>query len=139
MPAATMVISPSTTSSISCLNCAILCKLPHRHVNHTEPQKGTLHTNCKIRGKAFSWVLQFGEGAQTILEQVDCRRWLDQYNIHDQYDIPTNLKFVAADLNRAIGRHPKFGSIDTIGDTNDVLGLYKATLKEEVSPARESG
>jgi hypothetical protein len=50
--------------------------------------------------------------------------WIDIIN--DRYDIPTNLKFVAADLNRAIGRHPKFCSIDTIGDTN-VHGLYKAT------------
>jgi hypothetical protein len=53
--------------------------------------------------------------------------WIDIIN--DRYDIPTNLKFVAADLNRAIGRHPKFGSIDTIGDTN-LLGLYKATYFE---------
>jgi hypothetical protein len=79
MPTAAMVISPSRTSSISRLNCAILCKLPHRHVNNTDPQKGTLRTDCKKRGKAFSWVLRFGEGAQTILEQVDCRRWLNRY------------------------------------------------------------
>jgi hypothetical protein len=46
--------------------------------------------------------------------------------INERYDFPTNLKFVAADLNRAIGRHPKLSSMDTIlGDTN-VHGLYKA-------------
>jgi hypothetical protein len=56
--------------------------------------------------------------------------WIDIIN--DRYDIPANLKFVAADLNRAIGRHPKFGSIDTIGDAN-LLGLYKATYFEHES------
>ncbi len=61
--------------------------------------------------------------------------WIDIIN--DRYDIPANLKFVAADLNRAIGRHPKFGSIDTIGDTN-VLGLYKATNFEHEGKRKSS-
>jgi hypothetical protein len=53
--------------------------------------------------------------------------WIDIIN--DGNDIPTNLKFVAVDLNRAIRSHPKFSSIETIGDTN-VHGLYKATYFE---------
>jgi hypothetical protein len=63
------------------------------------------------------------------LEQVDCCAdgWIDIIN--ERYDIPTNLKLVAADLNRVIGRHPKFSSIYTIGNTN-VHGLYKTTYFE---------
>ena len=53
MPTALMVISPSRTSSISCLNCAILCKLPHRDVNNTEPQKRTVRTDYKKKGQSF--------------------------------------------------------------------------------------
>ena len=132
MPTAPMVISPSRTSSISCLNCAILCKLPHRDVNNTEPQKRTVHTDYKKRGKAFSWVLRFCQGAQTILEPVDCRGWLDRYYFNDRYDMPTNPIFLAADLNRAIGRHPKFSSIDTIVTLTCMDSTKQPILNTEV-------
>jgi hypothetical protein len=81
------------------------------------------------------------KGARLFLDCFDAVREHKQYwnkwiaadgwinIINDQYDIPTNLKFIAVDLNRAIGRHPKFSSIDTIGGTN-IHGLYKATCFE---------
>ena len=55
--------------------------------------------------------------------------WIEIINA--RYDIPTSLKFVSGDLNRAIGKTPKYSSIDTIGETN-VHGLYKASYFERV-------
>jgi hypothetical protein len=57
--------------------------------------------------------------------------WIDI--IEDRFDIPTNLKFVSGQLNRAIGtcRHPRYSGIDILGDSN-VNGLYKATYFEKV-------
>jgi hypothetical protein len=52
----------------------------------------------------------------------DC--WIDIIN--ERIDIPTHLKFVAADLNRAIGRNPKFNGLDTVGEPN-VNGVFKST------------
>jgi hypothetical protein len=37
--------------------------------------------------------------------------WIDIIN--DRYELPSSLQFNSADLNRAIGRHPRFISIDT--------------------------
>jgi hypothetical protein len=128
MPMATMVISPSRTSSISCLNCAILCKLPHRHVNNTEPQKGTLRTNSKKGAKLFLGCFDsVREHKQYWNKWIAADGWIDHI-INDRYGIPTNLKCVAADLNRAIGRHPKFGSIDTIGNTNVLNWTLQSNL-----------
>jgi hypothetical protein len=47
-----MVILPSRTSQICCLDCAFLCILTHSDVDNTEPQKGILHASCK-KGQSF--------------------------------------------------------------------------------------
>jgi hypothetical protein len=52
----------------------------------------------------------------------DC--WIDIIN--ERFDIPTQLQFAAADLNRAIGRDKRLKTgIDKVGDPN-VNGVYKA-------------
>jgi hypothetical protein len=112
--------------------CAFLCILTHSYVENTETQKRTLCASCK-------------KGAKLLLDCFDAVREHKEYwnkwiavdgwihIINDPYDILT----VAADLNRTIGRYPKFSSIDTIGDTN-VHGLYKATYFEH-GGKRKSG
>ena len=45
--------------------------------------------------------------------------------INDVYDMTNSLKFVSTDLNRAIGKHPRFSCIDNIGESN-LEGIYKA-------------
>jgi hypothetical protein len=125
MPTVTMVISPSRTSRICCLDCAFLCILTHSDVDNTEPQEGTLCADCKKGAKLFLDCFNaVKEHKQYWNKWIVTDGWINI--IDDRYDIPTNLKCIAADLNRAMGMHPKFSSIDTIGDTN-VHGLYKAT------------
>jgi hypothetical protein len=94
-----------------------------------------------LNRKKAHFVPTVKKGAKLFLDCFDAVREHKQYwnkwiaadgwvhIIKVRYDIPTNLKFVAADLNRAVCRHPKFSSIDTIGNTN-VHGLYKATYFE---------
>jgi hypothetical protein len=94
--------------------------------------------NCK---KAH-FVPTIKKGAKLFLDCFDAVREHKQYwnkwiaadswmdIIKDRYDNTANLKFVAADSKRAIGRHPKSSSIDTIGNTN-VHRLYKATYFEQ--------
>jgi hypothetical protein len=105
----------------------------------TTPDRKKAHfaLTAKKRGKDFSWVLfdSVREHTQYWNKWIAADGWINIIN--DRYDIPTNLKFIAADLNRAIGRHPKFGSIDTIGDTN-VLGLCKATYFEHGGKRKSS-
>jgi hypothetical protein len=112
MPAATMVISPSRISRICCLDCAFLCILTHSDVDNTKQQKGTLRADCKKGAKLFLDCFDaVREHKQYWDKCIAADGWIDIIN--NRYDIPTNLKFVAADLNRAIGRHPKFSSIET--------------------------
>jgi hypothetical protein len=128
MPTATMVISPSKTSPNSCLDCAFLCIVTHSDVGNTGPQKGTLRAGCKKGAKLFLGCFDsVREHKQDWNKWIAADGWIDIIN--DQYDIPTNLKSVAADLKRAIGRHPKFSPIDTIGDTN-VHEIYKTAYFE---------
>ena len=49
--------------------------------------------------------------------------------------LPTELKFNADNLTRAIGRDPKFNAIDIIKETN-MHGIYKASFKEQVGEKR---
>jgi hypothetical protein len=117
MPAVTMVISPPRTSQIHSLDCAFLCRLTHSDVKNTEPQKGTLCANCKKGGQSFFSTASILSGkTQHIgtdrLPQMDVSILL---RINMMFQLI--LKFAAVDLNRAIGRHPKFSSIDKIGDT----------------------
>jgi hypothetical protein len=130
MPTATMVTLPSRTSPICCLGCAFLCILTHSDVDNTERQKGTLCADCKKWATLFlDCFVAVREHKQYWNKWIAADGWINIIN--DRYNIPTSLKFVAAaDLNRAIGGHPKFSSsIDTIGNTN-VHGLYKATCFE---------
>jgi hypothetical protein len=55
--------------------------------------------------------------------------WIDI--IDDHFDIPSNLKFVSSNLNRAIGRSAIVNGIDSVSESN-VNGLYKATYFERV-------
>jgi hypothetical protein len=99
-----------------------LCILTHSDVDNTKPPKCTLRKGAILFLDCFDAVR---EHTQYWNKWIAADGWIDI--IIDQYEIPTNLKFVAADLNRAIGRHPKFGSIDTVGNTKVHGRLYKAT------------
>jgi hypothetical protein len=55
--------------------------------------------------------------------------WIDIINDHLQF--PLDLRLVSADLNRAIGRSPRFSEIDHLGKSKD-MGLYKAKYFERV-------
>jgi hypothetical protein len=109
MPAVAMVILPSSTSRICCLDCAFLCILTHSDVNNTKPPKGTLPAECKKGAKLFlDFFYAVREYKQCWNKWIAADGWIE--TINDQYDIPTNLKCIAIDLNRYIGRHPKFSS-----------------------------
>ena len=58
---------------------------------------------------------------------IQAEGWIDIIN--DRYDLPTTLKFTSSDLNRAIGRHPRFSCIDIIKESN-LDGVYKASYFE---------
>ena len=61
--------------------------------------------------------------------------WIDIIN--DRYELPSSLQFNSADLNRAIGRHPRFIYIDTVGESNSE-GIYKASYFEKVDNKKRS-
>jgi hypothetical protein len=62
----------------------------------------------------------------------DC--WMDIIN--ERYEMPSELKFTAVELNAAIARHPKFQGIDTIKDIN-IHGVYRAVTKMECENTRK--
>jgi hypothetical protein len=59
--------------------------------------------------------------------------WIDIIN--ERFEIPALLKFVSADLNRSIGRSPRFGGIDSLQEYN-IHGLFKASYFEQVGTKR---
>ena len=53
--------------------------------------------------------------------------WIDIIN--ERIEIPSSLRFLATDLNKAIGRSHRFHGIDSVGESN-INGVYKATYHE---------
>jgi hypothetical protein len=55
--------------------------------------------------------------------------WIDIIN--ERFEIPALHQFVSADLNRSIGRSPRFGGINSLQEYN-IHGLFKASNLERV-------
>ena len=61
--------------------------------------------------------------------------WIDIIN--ERFEMPANLKFTAENLTRAIGRDPKYSTIDVTKDKN-IHGVFKASFKEQVGNKRRT-
>jgi hypothetical protein len=92
--------------------------------NHKKPPQfgATVKKNAKLHVRCFDAVRKHTQHwNKWILD--DC--WIDIIN--EQFDIPTKLRFISDELNRAVGGDPRFsGIIDSAGESN-VNGVCKAT------------
>jgi hypothetical protein len=98
----------------------------------TTPIHKKAHFTQSVKKDAKLFLICFnfvGQHQQYWNKWILATDWIDIMDEH--FDIPSNLKFVSSDLNRAIGRSPIFNGIDSVSEPN-VNGLYKATYFERV-------
>jgi hypothetical protein len=95
---------------------------PRDHVDNTEPQKPSVRSNCEKKPSSRVRCLDTVRKHHTQCRKKwildDC--WMDIVN--EQFNIPTDLKFLSGELNRAVGGDPRFGGIIDSAGESDVNG-----------------
>ena len=109
--------------------CTSSCSLSFcRKTSPSEPLEKKLHQKQNL-SSCFADIVKL---PQYVNMWVNADVWVDL--IHQRFEIPINLEFKAADLNRVLSRNYPYKAYDLECTTtpNDI-GVYKATKKAGIS------